>query len=155
MYLPWMVDANFTSLVVFILLYSRSVWHPFGCFILHMDYFILFCVTFSLHIFIIFILHCRPKYFFLSSCAWNSGVMPITLHRPQLIVTDRQFIHNFVGPMFNLTNHNNSYRFCLRVRDARALFQSLDQCHSFYVYSQRVVKTHTSPQFVPSLYTCL
>ena len=60
----WMVDANFIYILVFISYYFRSVWHPFGCFILRMvylilNYFILFCVAFSLHIFIMFIPHCK------------------------------------------------------------------------------------------------
>ena len=46
-YLLRMVDANFIFILVFFSPYSRSVWHPFGCFILPMD--ILFCVSFSLH----------------------------------------------------------------------------------------------------------
>ena len=54
-----MVDANFIFILVFISPYSRSVWHPSGCLILHMVYFISFCVTISLHIFIRFIPHCR------------------------------------------------------------------------------------------------
>ena len=32
-YLPWMVDANFIFILVFISPYFHSVWHPFGCFI--------------------------------------------------------------------------------------------------------------------------
>ena len=40
----WMVDANFIFFLVFISSYFRSVWHPFGCFILRMVY--LFCVAF-------------------------------------------------------------------------------------------------------------
>ena len=71
----WMVDANLIFiLLVFISSYFRSVWHPFGCFILRMVYLILsyfiYFVLLSLHIFIMFIPHC--KYFFcLSSCTRN------------------------------------------------------------------------------------
>ena len=37
----WMVDANFIFILVFISSYFRSVWHPFGCFILRMVYLML------------------------------------------------------------------------------------------------------------------
>ena len=45
---PWMVDANFIFILVFISSYFRSVWHPFGCFILRIVYFIL-CYLLSTH----------------------------------------------------------------------------------------------------------
>ena len=51
----WMVDANFIFILVFISSYFRSVWHPFGCFILRMVYLILsyfiYVVLFSLYTF--------------------------------------------------------------------------------------------------------
>ena len=66
-YFKWIVDANFILILVFISSYVRSVWHPFGCFILCMVYLILnyfiLCCFLSTHFH-----HVHPtlyKYFFI------------------------------------------------------------------------------------------
>ena len=109
----WMVDANLIFiLLVFISSYFRSVLHPFGCFILRMVYLILssfiYFVLLSLHIFIMFIPHCKYFLFFkvLAPGIWlisHNAVHKYTLtelHAPTMHVHTPSTANAFSGPKY-------------------------------------------------------